>query len=383
MRYRIHYILAVASSLICSAVLLQPLSNVLGDTGRKPESTAKKVQPKTKLIKIENGLRIIDLCFPKGLLSDDNGSITLVQLGTGYGASMERPGDATVGAWIPGSTSYQTLLNGGVGSEIRFNGDIELDSLLIQASFPERLCVRRVASGWAYVCGRGRLSFKDSGTSITVGEERTTDECMRLLASENAVLREGAARDLGRLVRPQDRTRAVPALRTLLDDSSSYVRCGAAEGLALVGGAEAFAALKAACAATSERTSERDCFDYWVAVSGGLTLLGDPQAGDIELAEAARAFLGDSAAGTQKWAMYSFAGSAVFDLISDGRTWSPDTLASRLGSMSPDVRLAAVRLLAHVHVDTLRERLQRIAESDEDARIRQAANATLKSMDAK
>jgi len=73
----------------------------------------------------------------------------------------------------------------------------------------------------------------------------------------------------------------------------------------------------------------------------------------------------------------------VFDLISDGRTWSPDTLASRLGSMSPDVRLAAVRLLAHVHVDTLRERLQRIAESDEDARIRQAANATLKSMDAK
>lgn len=138
--------------------------------------------------------------------------------------AMERPGDAMAwqgfgpGMWV------------GEGSEIRFKGTADIGIGVIAAN--DRLCFRKTKEGWAYVCGLG--SFRDKKKEIEFGKNRTVDSCLALLSNPDLILREGAARDLGRMTRETDIARVVPKLSKLLTDSDMYVRRGAAEGLGLV-----------------------------------------------------------------------------------------------------------------------------------------------------
>lgn len=150
----------------------------------------------------------------------------------------ERPGDG-VGYGIGpiagmGMGGLHPLVATGVGSEIRFLGTVEGKGWTIMAARGGRLVFRKIEGDrWAYVSGLG--SYQSHGRLTRLGYDRTEASCLRLLKSKDPVLREGAARDLGRLTTARDAGLVVTRLEPLLADSSAAVRRGAIEGLGLIG----------------------------------------------------------------------------------------------------------------------------------------------------
>lgn len=104
------------------------------------------------------------------------------------------------------------------------------------------------------------------------------------------ILREGAARELGRLTRGADALRVVNRLCALLHDSTPAVRRGAAEGLGLIGSQDSVTALKQALRTESDDLTKKR-IEEALAICGGLALLEDPMAAKMTESDAADLFL--------------------------------------------------------------------------------------------
>lgn len=208
-------------------------------------------------------------------------------------AAAERPGDL-LGSFIesdvalPGKFAVGTVSNyaTGEGSELRWVGSHRWERDSIQADPSSRLAFRNADGEWCYVCGLGECTFQ--GVTVLLGQDRTVESCLALLTSKDPILREGGARDLGRLSEAKDAEKVVSNLIPLLKDSSPFVRRGAAEGLGLVGSAAAFETLAKAKNKEKDKLTSEFIAEA-MGFIGAYALLGDPTAIAIPLEQAATA----------------------------------------------------------------------------------------------
>ncbi|MGH9838432.1 MAG: HEAT repeat domain-containing protein [Blastocatellia bacterium] len=223
--------------------------------------------------------------------SDTVGSITIAASVNPSVAilSTERPGDSIMFSLGLGGPGQEIAT--GEGSEIRFSGKHSLGDGELTVAEGSRVCLKKSQGEWVYVCGLGE--YVAGGKTYRLGYNRTVDSCLTLLAKDDTILREGVARDLGRLTKPADVSRVVPKLVALLKDSSPVLRRGAAEGLGLIGSQDAFAALKQALATETDELTGK-YLEEALAICGGIALVGDPLAAKMTDDEAADLFLGKS-----------------------------------------------------------------------------------------
>jgi hypothetical protein len=179
------------------------------------------------------------IIFRPSMKCDDVGSITYLN---GDVQSTERPGDEIIIQMeIMGLKTYPSAMGQiasginftGEGSEIRFAAEYISEINIIKAESYQRLSFRKIDGDWAYVSGLGQ--YEEQGKVTRLGHNRTVESCLELLKNEDPILREGGARDLGRLCTPKDAPIVVPCLIDMLKDSSNFVRRGAIEGLGLIG----------------------------------------------------------------------------------------------------------------------------------------------------
>lgn len=255
-------------------------------TPSKPASPSKPVPPplETRFV----------ISFKPRNGSDTLGSITFAEGGKGYNViSTERPGDSmmmSMGGMFGGGGGMQTMIATGEGSEIRFAGRIEIADGELSVAKGSRVALKKSKGDWVYVCGLGE--YVADGKTNRLGYNRTVDSCLALLAAGDVVLKEGAARDLGRLVKPTDAARVVPTLVPLLNDSADSLKRGAAEALGLIGSQDAYQALKEA-RATETNTVTIEFFDEALSICGAYALMGDPAAAKLSDEEAANLYLGE------------------------------------------------------------------------------------------
>jgi hypothetical protein len=190
----------------------------------------------------------------------------------------------------------------GVEGELRFMNTYSFQGTTIivpDTKDARRLCWRRVQDGWAYVCGLGTLKRVSNGKeeSHDLGKNRTVDSCLGLLQSQDSILREGAARELGWLVDNQNSERVLPRLLPLLQDSSVYVRRGSAEAFGLIGTAESLAALRDALGAEKDELTVK-YFKEAIALVAGDTLLNPTPKLGIEKEEPAASYISGKSAWT-------------------------------------------------------------------------------------
>lgn len=202
----------------------------------------------------------------------------------------ERPGDS-ISFSVGESGLWGSSIATGEGSEIRFSGKLSIGDGELTVAEGSRVCLKKSQGEWVYVCGLGE--YVAGGKTYRLGYNRTIDSCLALLAKNDMILREGAARDLGRLTKPADVSRVVPKLVVLLKDSSPALRRGTAEGLGLIGSQDAFAALKEALATETDKLTI-EYLEEALAICGGIALVGDPLAAKMTDDEAADLFLGKS-----------------------------------------------------------------------------------------
>lgn len=220
--------------------------------------------------------------------TEKSGSITLAGNGTGTVFLTERPGDGILFKLNAAGVSEQKIATG-EGSQIRFSGRTSIGGGVLTATGGSRLCFRKSKGEWVYVCGLGE--YVEAGKVHPLGSDRTVDSCLAMLAGDDALLREGAARDLGRLTTQADAARVIPRLAALLKDAPPTLRRGAIEGLGLIGDQKCFEALRAA------RESEgdplvKDCMDESLSMCAARALMADPAAAQLADADAARWFFG-------------------------------------------------------------------------------------------
>lgn len=209
----------------------------------------------------------------------------------------ERPGDHLVfvdRVWNEPYKDYEFLdfprqvVGTGVGSEIRFGGLVKSTTTTISVPNGTRMCFRKDAGGWVYVCGLGEITSTDK--TATFGHSRTVASCLALLKTSDPILQEGAARDLGRLTQAADYTRVVSELAALLKSTNPVLRQAAVEGLGLIGTRDSQVVLLDAARveqdeATRERLKEALC------MIGAYVLTDDPAAAGLQEEEAARHYL--------------------------------------------------------------------------------------------
>jgi hypothetical protein len=277
------------------------------------------------------------------------GSITIKEV-AGSGVNLlvtERPGDSISVSF--GGGGLGSTVPTGEGSEIRFSGTHNLGDGELSVAKGSRVCLKKSQGKWVYVCGLGE--YVAQGKTVRLGYNRTVDSCLTLLAKDDAILREGAARDLGRLTKPADVARVVPRLIALLKDTSPSLRRGAAEGLGLIGSQDAFAALNEALATETDKLT-RGYLEEALAICGGIALVGDPLAAKMTDEEAADLFLGKS-------------GSGKKDKTSEGG-WKVEMLAVRIKPREADAmkKLADKAASSTVKVSeaasTLQEQLKKV-----------------------
>jgi len=169
------------------------------------------------------------------------GSLTFKEVGNmGVVMTTERPGDALLikdKTWNPKYQDYELhdpipCIPTGNGSELRYAGTVSEPPGTMIVPDGSRLCFRMDNGTWVYVCGLGE--YQENGKTNGFGSDRTVDSCLTLLSGADAVLREGAARDLGRLTQQSQVPRVVPKLAALLRESAPAIRQAAAEGLAWI-----------------------------------------------------------------------------------------------------------------------------------------------------
>ncbi len=315
-------------------------------------------------------------------------SITLSSTPEGIEWRLERPGDdiISISNRITKKLSYMKIC-GKAGSELRVAGSIELRYVSIMGNFlgiqtlkvdegVPRLCFKKVKNGWAYLSGSGYITQVCQGLGCNpeprrreIGRSRTVESCLEAVDSPDEIVREGCARDLGRMAAQADRTRVTAALSRLLSDPVPDVRGGAAEGLGLLVSLEAVEKLKAALASESDSLVKQRISEG-LAYAAGADLLGGASATGLGTDEALRLFV----SGGTPW---------VADLISS-RCTDKTQLAARLGELlkSPAAqeRVSAVRLTAAVAGKAAVEILEDVAAHDEDATVKAAANRVLESL---
>jgi hypothetical protein len=169
------------------------------------------------------------------------------------------------------------------GSEIRFAGRHEVNRGVLTGEEVSRLSFRKSNKVWVYVSGLGQ--YEEGGKVTRLGHSRSVNTCLALLGSGDPILREGAARDLGRLVGTTDVARAVSKLTPLLNDTSPFVRRGTAEGLGLIGSVEAFNALRDALATEKDATT-KSYIEEAMGIAGAYALLNDSISQNIPLEQA-------------------------------------------------------------------------------------------------
>ena len=224
--------------------------------------------------------------------SDTVGSITMMGGSEGFHVmSTERPGDSMLMSISFGGGTGGTRIATGDGSEVRFIGKFEWPTGTLHAADETRVCLKRANGAWYYVCGLGEFVTKEK--TIRLGHERTVDSCLKMLAGEDPILREGAARELGRLAKESDHSRVVPPLRTMLADPAAALRRGAAEGLGLIANQDAVTALKQALSSEQDALTKEFIAEA-LSICGGLALSADPLAAKLPDEEAAALFLGES-----------------------------------------------------------------------------------------
>lgn len=208
--------------------------------------------------------------------SDTIGSITLKNTGTGYTLiSTERPGDTMMMTLDAMSGGMQTIIGTGDGSEIRFIGTFKTDQGVVTGEKNSRLSFRKADGDWAYVSGLGQ--YEEQGKVTKLGYNRTVESCLDLLKSEDPILREGGARDLGRLCTVKDARRVVPQLAVMLKDSSVPTRRGAIEGLGLIGTDDATTVLQAAYAGETDKIT-KEYFEESLGFCAAYSILGESSA---------------------------------------------------------------------------------------------------------
>jgi hypothetical protein len=293
------------------------------------------------------------------------GGISIVGADDSPGASQvraERPGEQL---WIPFSITSPGMstptIPGAVGSELRFGGQIDMGTAGVSVAHGGRLCFRKAKEGWVYVCGQGQVRVTDTGKVTNLGAARTVGSCLDLLSSPDAILREGGARDLGRLATAADVPRVVPRLAELLRDSDEYVRSGAAEALGLIGRQECLSPLRAGKAKEQDWPA-KGYFSEALALCAVNALIGAANAPQLTGPEAARLFN----EGETGWATET-AGRRV---IAAG---AAAALMPKLSSADPQERAAAAVLLGAARYVPAKDALKRLWQSDPDENVRSAA----------
>jgi tetratricopeptide (TPR) repeat protein len=199
----------------------------------------------------------------------------------------ERPGDLLEVA-ITGPSAGRATTFTSEGSEVRYEGRHTIATGTLFGEKTSPLCFRKAKEGWVYICGLGECV--QDGKTNRLGYDRTVDSCLALLSTDDTILREGAARDLGRLAKKEDDSRVVPALTSLLNDSSDFVRRGAAEGLGLIGSQECYESLTNAFSReTNEQTKK--FIEEALVICGGLVLAAEPSSARISDKDAAALYL--------------------------------------------------------------------------------------------
>jgi len=179
----------------------------------------------------------------------------------------ERPGDklpmtlpSLVGLLFEGTGAYIGRLDvwGGEGSEVRFRGRVVAGGVSVTAAPGGRLCFKKSNGSWVYLCGRGHVQHSQDGriVEMELGRNRTVEHCLRLLSASDPLLREGAARDLGRLTTDPVAHRVLSGILPLLRDPVPGVRRGAALALGLIGRQDCIPALQAAMTAEKDELTK-------------------------------------------------------------------------------------------------------------------------------
>jgi hypothetical protein len=189
----------------------------------------------------------------------------------------------TLGGFSGSGGSVSTVIGSGDGSEIRFVGKHDTYNGTLTGEKDSRLCFRKSQGDWVYVCGLGQ--YEEDGKIKRLGFDRTVNSCLSLLSGSDEILREGAARDLGRLTGTKDMTRVVPKLKSLLTDPSLFVRRGAAEGLGLIGSPDCFRALKDALPNETDKNT-KEYIEEALTICAAYVLMDEPAAAGIPMEEA-------------------------------------------------------------------------------------------------
>lgn len=299
-----------------------------------------------------------------GVPVDDVGSCTVEQLSSGllwitFGA---RPGEEALLTF----PAMQPLVCEGEGSEIAFGSRVDAPGLTLVPAAGQRLCLKKTPEGWVWVCGRGQVTYPD-GRVVELGDKRAVDSCLDLLSSSDPILREGGARDLGRLTTAEEAQRVTPRLVPLLQDSVPHVRRGAAEGLGLIGRQECVTALRAAESTEQEELTKKYIAEA-LALCAGNTLMGAPNAPELLGTEAAKVYL----EGRTGWA-----DDILAQRIQARGGAGAQTLIARLGSSAAAERQAAARLLGAAKRAEAREALTKLSTDDPDDEVKAAAKAAL------
>jgi len=301
---------------------------------------------------------VVPLALPPVGQADDCAGVTMTgDAPNSIWVVMERRGDA-----VTVSLSGAMAISTGMGSELRFKGTVQTDKMTVASLTHGRLCFKRTDEGWVYLCGRGQVKYPD-GTVSELGDRRTLESCLDLLSSPDSILREGGARDLGRLTTADEAQRVMPRLVPLLQDSMPSVRRGAAEGLGLIGRQECMTALRAAAAAEQEELTKEYIAEA-LFLCGGNVLIGEPNAPELSASEAAKLYL----KGGTGWA-----NDMLAQRIQARGGAATKALIVRLDSAEADVRLAAVRLLGAANCVEAREALTKLSTGDPDEKVKAAA----------
>ncbi|HXU18680.1 MAG TPA: HEAT repeat domain-containing protein [Terriglobales bacterium] len=125
------------------------------------------------------------------------------------------------------------------------------------------------------------------------GYNRTVASCLAILAGEDSILKEGAARDLGRLTKIDDVSGVVTKLGTLLDGTDEASKRGAIEGLGLIGTQGCYNLLQQALTKETNGITKQ-FIEEALSLCGSYVLVGDPSAPKLSDEEAAKLVLGAS-----------------------------------------------------------------------------------------
>jgi hypothetical protein len=247
------------------------------------ELSRRAFEQATRLVIESEPLKAMDF-NPPGVAK--NGSITLVAVQGGTVVKTERPGEMmafSMGGSTSGGGLGRPQLSTGNGSVIRLAGRGS------EWSVPQgqRLCFKNTSDGWVLLCGSGILGLPFKAGSQAFG--RSFSKCLVLSEHPEALVREGAARDLGRLslgLSGPEMEKASAVLAKLLDDTSVDVRMGAFEGLGYLGVADSFTLLRSyaerkgidlAKVQKNEDQNESTMLAEALSIIAGYRLIGKPE----------------------------------------------------------------------------------------------------------